>query len=72
MSDSKPTAAYSSYMAYGDAPELVGRQWKSHDGIVTVTDKRSPGGMYMVRRADGREHFIRPSIIMEALAKDGV
>ncbi len=65
-------AVTSSFVPYTDAPELVGRKWLSHDGVVEVLSERSPGGMYKVRRADGREHFIRPSILQMALDKDGI
>jgi hypothetical protein len=57
--------------AYVSETNLTGRQWMSHDGVCTVTECM-PSGMYRVVRMDGRVTQMRPSIIVEALAKTGL
>ena len=57
--------------AYVSPTNLTGRQWMAHDGVCTVTEC-VPSGMYRVRREDGRVTQMRPSIIVEALAKSEI
>ena len=72
MNNNTRPAVVSVFVPYEDAPELAGRVWLSHDGPVFVTSTRSAGGMYLVRRSDGREHFIRPAFIAAALAESEI
>lgn len=63
----------SEYVKWREASEpIVGRKWAAHDGPVTVIDRTTPGGMVFVRRADGREHCMRPSFIEAALAESEI
>jgi hypothetical protein len=50
--------------------DLTGRSWQSHDGSVwRVTGAPAPGGRNHVRCADGREAFLSPSYIADALSR---
>ena len=72
MNNANNTRATSEFVRYTDAPELVGRKWQAPDGVAVVTSERTPGGMYIVIRGDGRRQAIRPSIIVEALERSEV
>lgn len=57
----------SEFVPYTTDASLPGRKWLSHDGPVLVLERRTSGGLYFVRRSDGREHAIRPEFIRMAL-----
>jgi hypothetical protein len=51
---------------------LIGRKWQAPDGVATITDERTPGGLYIVIRGDGRRQGIRASILRDALERSEV
>lgn len=61
----------SEFVRHADA-DLVGRRWLSHDGPVLVLAERTPGGLYYVRRSDGRKQAIRALFIEGALAESEI
>jgi hypothetical protein len=60
------------FVEWEDFPGLVGRKFSAPDGICTVTDERTPGGLYIILRGDGRRQGMRPAFVKAALERSEV